>query len=54
MKTKKLKILKLSKDSQKQILGGAAERAYNCTNDSCSFWGGAMDRVITYHYKTNQ
>lgn len=51
MKKKKLKILKLSKDSQKQILGGTVERAYNCTNDSCI---AAFDRVITYHYKTNQ
>lgn len=51
MKKKKLKLLKLSKDSQKQILGGAVKPAYNCTNDSCV---GSFDRVITYHYKTNQ
>lgn len=51
MKKKKLKILKLSKDSQKMILGGGAQTtAYSCTNDSCV---GAFDRVITYHYKTN-
>lgn len=53
MKKKKLKILKLSKDMQKEFVGGQVVKVaeYDCTNDTCF---GAFDRVVTYDYKTNR
>lgn len=49
-KPKKLKVLKLSKDSQKQVLGGEVrgqycEPGYNCI--------GAFHRVVDNYYKNS-
>lgn len=52
MKTNsKMKVLKLSKDNQKKILGGSATRGSNCSpNETCV---AAMDGYIIGYYKRN-
>lgn len=47
-KLKVLKLVKLSKDSQKEILGGGTVRSHGCETWSCF---GAMDAYITSYYK---
>lgn len=45
---KKLRVLKLSKDNQKRILGGTSKGTYCDPSDTCV---GAMHRVVNNHYK---
>lgn len=47
-KKKKLKLVKLSKDSQKQILGGAVRGKYCTAGETCF---GSFSRVVIGSYK---
>lgn len=50
-KLKVLKLVKLSKDSQKEILGGGTVRSHGCETWSCF---GAMDAYIIKDTNTFQ